>query len=41
MLLLYALFFLALAAFYVVAKRVDTPASYATAKTLRRRDKQR
>jgi hypothetical protein len=41
MLLLYVLFFLALAAFYVVAKRVDTPASYATAKALHRFNRRR
>jgi hypothetical protein len=41
MLLLYVMFFLALAAVYLVARKVDTPASYVTVKTLRRRDKPR
>ncbi|HWC63643.1 MAG TPA: hypothetical protein VG501_08475 [Rhizomicrobium sp.] len=41
MLLLYVFFFLALATFYVVAKRVDTPASYATAKAFHRFNKRR
>ena len=41
MLLLYGLFLLALAAFYVVAKRVDTPASYITLKATRQLEKRR